>query len=261
MSSTPSTVSHSAASDYRWKHGVVPVLGLIGGIGGGKSQVAALLGARGAFVIDADAVGHEVLELPEVRQQVVARFGSRAWKPSEDEGRVDRRVLGALVFADSAALRDLEAILHPRMRRRFEQTILREVGQGLARAVVLDAAILLEAGWDDLCDLVVYVDTPRAVRLERVSRQRGWTEETLRSREAAQWPCETKRSRADVVIANEGDLQRLELDVESFWRTITGARGGRAGHSPPVPAAGEQISGLRAEASRLGPPALGARNV
>ncbi|WP_210420516.1 dephospho-CoA kinase [Aquisphaera giovannonii] len=198
------------------------MIGLIGAIGGGKSAVASLLRDRGAAVIDADAVGHRVLELPEVRGALASRFGPVAFG---GDGRVDRRALGAIVFADAAARRDLEAIVHPEMRRRFERAVAAEQAAGDSPVIVLDAAILLEAGWDDLCDEVIYVDAPPEARLGRVARGRGWTAETLRAREAAQWPAEEKLARAARVVVNDKGLGELEHAVGVLLRDLLAAPG------------------------------------
>jgi len=195
----------------------VPVLGLIGGIGSGKSAVAALLAACGAAVIDADGVGHELLAVPEVREQIVDRFGESVLdrKRAAHAGvrQIDRSALGAIVFANPERRCELEAILHPRMRDRFRREIERLAAQGQARMIVLDAAILLEAGWDDLCDRVVFVDASRSVRCQRVANQRGWTLAEFESREAAQWPYDRKRGRADIVLANDSGIDGLNREV------------------------------------------------
>ncbi len=201
--------------------GAMPVIGLIGGIGSGKSEVASLLADRGAIVINADLVGHQLLDIPEVRTLIVDRFGKRVLKESASDGavrtQIDRRVLASIVFADAEARRALEAILHPRMRQQFAATIeSARDGDARPRALVLDAAVLLEAGWDDLCDLVVFVDAPRGKRLERVARQRGWTLDAFQAREEAQWPCELKRRRADFVVNNDGDLDLLRRQVDQL---------------------------------------------
>jgi dephospho-CoA kinase len=218
----------------RWKHGAIPVIGLIGGIGAGKSSVADLLESRGAVVIDADAVGHEVLRDPEVIDRLVGRFGPSILRPAADAsaaGRaIDRRALGAIVFADPAALRDLEAVVHPRMFRNFEQLIREEEARGDALLIVLDAAILLETGWDRFCDLVIFIDASAAVRLDRVSRVRGWTAGTLKAREAVQWHADTKQDRADVVLRNESGLESLEAEVDGLVRSLIG---GRTAARPP----------------------------
>jgi dephospho-CoA kinase len=202
----------------RFKHGVMPVVGLTGGIGSGKSEVTGMLARAGCRVIDADLLGHAVLEDPEVKSQLVDRFGSRilARDPMESGGpsRIDRSALAAIVFADPGARRDLEAIVHPLMRARFIESIGREGALGDPRPLVLDAAILLEAGWEDLCDLVVFVDAPRAVRMRRVADQRGWPATVFEAREQAQWPCEEKRRRAGIVVNNDGEIDSLRQEVD-----------------------------------------------
>jgi dephospho-CoA kinase len=211
----------------QFRHGSLPVVGLIGEIGGGKSEVARLFKERGAVVIDADAVGHELLKDPGVRLQIVERFGpgvlvgTGASEPGLTPA-IDRKALGAIVFNDSAARRDLEAILHPRMRAWFRAIIERELAAngGEGRLILLDAAILLEAGWDDLCDRIVFVDAPRDERMRRVQEQRGWSREALEARERAQWPADEKRVRADVVINNDSQLESLRRAVEQIEATL-----------------------------------------
>ncbi|MBV8076351.1 MAG: dephospho-CoA kinase [Planctomycetaceae bacterium] len=254
-----------------WKHGTIPVLGLIGGIGAGKSLVAALLAGRGAAVIDADAVGHDVLKERAVRDQVVARFGegivarpgaagegSEISSETPEPPPIDRRAVGAIVFADPAALRDLEALVHPPMCRAFERAIDRAVREARAPAVVLDAAVLLEKGWDALCDHVVYVDAPRAQRLARLAAQRGWTEAMLTAREEAQWPAEEKKRRADLIVVNDGGPDALEAAVDGLWSTLVMSPA-LPGHPPraaqartrgPGPAARGQPSPAPSEASK-----------
>ena len=140
---------------------------------------------------------------------------------------INRRALGSIVFTERGARRDLEAIVHPEMRRRFEAIIAHETARGLAPAIVLDAAILFEAGWDSLCDLVVFVDASLPVRLDRVARDRGWTAEVLRAREAAQWPAEAKRERASISIRNDASLEALEQNVDRLLRDRDRRRRGR----------------------------------
>jgi dephospho-CoA kinase len=216
----PRQSSETPRSRDRWKHGSIPVVGLIGGIGGGKSSVARLLADRGAAVIDADTVGHELLETPAIHDRVVARFGSgvvEAARPGESPApRISRQALGAIVFNNPAALRDLEAILHPAMREDFRRTIgrLEHEGDGSCPCIVLDAAVLLEAGWDDFCDRIAFIDAPWSERLRRVQSSRGWSAELLAARERSQWPVEEKRRRADWIIDNDGAPARLGRGVD-----------------------------------------------
>lgn len=225
-----------------WKHGAIPVLGLIGGIGGGKSLAAAALARRGGFVLDADAVGHALLDQRPVRERVVDRFGSGVLAPSaepDEPPHIDRRALGAIVFAQPSALCDLETMLHPIMRRTFERAIARTVRRGKARGVVLDAAILLEAGWDTLCDRVIFVDAPRERRVARAAEGRGWTESDLEGRERAQLPLDQKRQRADEVVLNDAGPEAFEAVIGRLWeRIVPPDRSGRAdgtGRRSPAP--------------------------
>jgi dephospho-CoA kinase len=181
------------------------VVGLIGGIGAGKSLVASLLAQKGARVLDADAVGHVLLDQTPARDEVLARFGNevlardRSGLPVEPPA-IDRAILATVVFSEPASLKALEAILHPKMRQTFEKAIARTARKQDAPAVVLDAAILLEARWHDLCDVLVFVDAPDEARLERVKAHRGWSAEALEDREKAQRPLPEKRKRADFVV-------------------------------------------------------------
>jgi dephospho-CoA kinase len=202
-----------------WKHGKIPVIGLVGGIGAGKSSAAALLAEGGAHVLDADRIGHALLDQKPARQSVVQVFGPDVLA-REDGDSIDRARLGARVFGNPEALRKLEQILHPRMRRTFEKAIARQQRAQPVKAIVLDAAILFEAGWNDLCDLIVFVDAPRALRVQRVASARGWDAAALRLREANQGPLEEKRAHADLVISNTAGLDELRTQLEPLWSTI-----------------------------------------
>jgi dephospho-CoA kinase len=213
----------------RWKHGAIPAIGLIGEIGSGKSKVAQLLAEHGAAVIDADAVGHALLRESRIRAQIVEQFGPAVVAGPDSSGAadsppIDRRALGSIVFADPLARRTLEAIVHPAMRSRFLSDIRRAEASGTYRLVVLDAAILLEAGWDDLCDRIVFVDAPRIERSRRVVESRGWSESTLAARERAQWPHDQKRNYADWVIKNDGDLDLLREEIDRLLSLLQGSR-------------------------------------
>ena len=150
--------------------------------------------------------------MPDVRDLVVARFGPQILRPASDPARrdrVDRRRPRLDRLRRSRALRDLERIVHPRMCRNSSSGSPANPSERAVPIIVLDAAILLETGWDRVCDLVVFVDASFPVRLDRVSRIRGWTVEDLKPREAAQWPVDRKRDRADVVLRNESGLEAL----------------------------------------------------
>ncbi len=218
-----------------WRNGPIPVIGLIGGIGSGKSAVAGHLGRLGAFVLDADAIGHVFLEQSPGRDRVLERFGEEILEPFGEFGirrEIDRRALGALVFQSPGALRDLEAILHPLMRKTFEKAIARESRRGRVPLVALDAAILYEAGWDTLCDSVVFVDASPKTRLARLEASRGWTPDVLDAREKVQGPLEEKRRQADHRIMNDGTPDELAASVEAFWPTLKSRPGRRRSADP-----------------------------
>ncbi len=188
-----------------------PVIGLVGGIGSGKSLVAAELAAHGGHLIAADQLGHEALRQPEIKAQLVARWGDRVLGP---DGAIDRKRVAAIVFADPGELRALEAMTHPYIGRRIREEIARARVRPDVRLIVLDAAVMLEAGWHGVCDHLAFIDAPREVRLERLRKRRGWTARELDAREAAQMPLEQKRRHADAVIENAGPPEAVASQVQ-----------------------------------------------
>jgi dephospho-CoA kinase len=195
-------------------------IGLVGGIASGKSAVSAALARRGAVVFDADKIGHFVLEEPAVREDLVRRWGNQILT---EDAKIDRSAVAAHVFGDSpetvAERRFLEETLHPRIRER----ILAEMRQlsTAVPAVVIDAPLLIESGWNAICQAVVFVDAPRELRLQR-AQTRGWTAEEFSRREAAQMPIEEKRRSASHVVNNAGSLADLDAEVDRFWRQVLG---------------------------------------
>ncbi|MCI0333331.1 MAG: dephospho-CoA kinase [Planctomycetes bacterium] len=192
-------------------------IGLVGGVASGKSRVAQLLVDLGAGLLDADRTGHAVLaDDPQVRNALRQRWGDDVIAA---DGRVDRAAVAHRVFGsgeEAAAERQfLEDLLHPRIRRRLEAEARAMAATGRP-AVVLDAPLLLEAGWGPMCDVVLMVDASRKTRLARACA-RGWTESHFDQREAAQWPVVKKRGVADVVINNEGTEDELRDAVRQFW--------------------------------------------
>jgi dephospho-CoA kinase len=187
------------------------VIGLIGAIGAGKSTAAAMLRARGGFLINADALGHEALEQPDIREKLIARWGERIVRP---DGKLDRRAIAGVVFPDPAERSALEQLVFPFIRERATREIDRGQNDPAARFVVLDAAVLLEAGWNSACDRIVYVDAPREARLARLAARSGWTAADLAAREAAQWPAADKMKRADAVLVNDADVARLRERID-----------------------------------------------
>ena len=195
------------------------LIGILGGVASGKSEVSSRLRSLGAAVLDADRVGHAVLREAEVRQAVQRRWGEAVLDAS---GEIDRRKVAEIVFAAApesrAELTFLEQLTHPLIGQRLQEQLAELHREGV-RAAVLDAPVMLKAGWDRLCQRIVFVDAPRDVRLAR-ARQRGWTEADFAAREAAQESLETKRSRADVTLDNSLTRQHLYTQVDRFWRSL-----------------------------------------
>jgi dephospho-CoA kinase len=197
------------------RNGAKPVIGLIGSIGAGKTAAARTFAAHGGAVIDADALGHEALEQPEIRQRLLERWAGRGNLVKPD-GRLDRRAIARIVFVDRAELRALEDLVFPYIGKRALEEIERAQSRADAKFVVLDAAVMLEAGWSDACDRIVYIDAPREARLARLAARSGWSDADLAGREVAQWPAETKMKHADAVIVNDSGLDKLHAQVDQL---------------------------------------------
>ena len=190
-------------------------LGLAGGIGSGKSTVSARLAEHGAVVIDYDRLAREAVEPGTPGLAAIAeRFGAGVIAA---DGTLDRDALGAVVFGDDTARADLEAITHPAI---FELATALEATVADDGVVVHDLPLLVEAGMATLFDLVVVVDVPAYVQVERLVTQRGMTEAEVRARLAAQASREERAAVADVVLDNTGTIEELQARVDELWSSI-----------------------------------------
>ena len=194
------------------------VIGLAGGIGAGKSEVARILARLGCVVIDSDAEARRVMERPDIRRTLVEWWGETVLNP---EGGVDRSAVAKIVFADPRQRRRLEELIHPLIKTARAEFIARA---GDAPAVVVDAPLLFEAGVDAECDAVIFVDAPRELRLQRVRTARGWDEAELARREAAQMDPEQKRRRSHELIVNDGSPQALTERVADALTRIRASK-------------------------------------
>jgi dephospho-CoA kinase len=202
-------------------------LGLVGGIASGKSFVAECFRDLGAAVLDADRAGHAVLLEPEVIGALRNRWGDSIL---DSRGQISRKAVAKVVFAqgNEAELRFLEELTHPRIEKLLHDELNRlKQAPDPPPAIVLDAALLFEAGWDKLCDKVIFIDAPRDVRLERAV-SRGWSAEQFAAREAAQMPVQAKRERCDIVIRNVRTLENTRDVVRLTWRSLLAASGPKA---------------------------------
>ncbi|MGL6075133.1 MAG: dephospho-CoA kinase [Fimbriiglobus sp.] len=187
------------------------ILGLIGAIGAGKSTVASYLAARGGFLVDADKLGHLVIEEPDVKRQVVKRWGDKILAPT---GQINRKAVGAIVFANPAEREVLQAIMFPRIQAREYELFAQANLDENIKFIILDAAVLLEAGHGGLCTKILFVDADWSKRVERVKARSGWDEAELRRREESQMPLAEKRAKADAIVTNNGTLDELHAQLD-----------------------------------------------
>jgi dephospho-CoA kinase len=193
------------------------VIGLTGNFGTGKTTVSQMLAELGAAVINADELGHEVLQ-PDTQayREVVAAFGKSILKP---DGEIDRTKLGQLVFGDTEALTRLNEITHPRIYEIVRQRIEEYRKRG-ASVVVLEAALLVEAGWTSLADQVWVTTAPEATIVRRLKKARGLSREQVLTRLRAQMPQAEKAKRADVIISTDCTLDELRAKIRELWHNL-----------------------------------------
>lgn len=200
-------------------------VGLTGGIGSGKSEVARRLASHGAVVIDADVLAHEAVAAgSDGLAEVVEAFGPAVRRV---DGTLDREALGRIVFDDEPARRRLEAIIHPRVRR-AAAALEEAAGAGDPTAIVVhDIPLLVETGQADRFDVVLVVDAPDELRVRRLVQHRGMPEAQARARIAAQATREQRLAVADLVVCNDDSWARLDEQVREVWAELT-ARAERA---------------------------------
>ena len=190
------------------------VIGLTGGIGTGKSEAARQLEELGALIISADQVGHEAYTVnTEAWEQVVATFGNGIL---QDDKEIDRRKLGGIVFSDPRQLKKLNQIMHPRMARIVSDKIEAFRGQGVD-TVVVEAALLFEAGWDSLVEEVWVTDASEEIIIGRLRERNGLSEEEARKRINSQMDRMERIGRSDFVINNSGDMAELGTTIKELW--------------------------------------------
>ncbi|MBI2918495.1 MAG: dephospho-CoA kinase [Chloroflexi bacterium] len=193
------------------------VIGLTGGIASGKSTVSRLMAELGAVILDADKVGHEALTPgTEVYREVVAAFGNGILLA---DSKVDRKKLGEIVFNDPGALARLNAIMHPRMFRMMEQRLAEYRGQGVP-AVVLEAAVLLEAGWAPLVDEVWVTQVTEETAIRRLRERNGLSEAQALARLRSQLTAAQRARQADIIIGTDCPLPETERQVRELWQGL-----------------------------------------
>jgi len=202
------------------KTGKKPIIGIMGGIASGKSTVAAEFAKLGCKVVNADKIAHELLENDAVKRQVVAAFG-----PSilDSRGKIDRRKLADIVFADTDKLSSLNGIIHPLVLERAERQIERYSRQSQVPAIVLDIPLLAEVDWAKRCDRLLFVRCSEKIRAERAKKM-GLGENQVKIRENCQISLDNKASIADNTIENNSDFSALVRQVADIFTDITNNR-------------------------------------
>ena len=194
-------------------------IGLTGGIGSGKSEASGILRELGALVIDADIVGHETYRSGQPAwDEIVEAFGGEV---IGSDGEVDRRELGRIVFDDPGRLKRLTDIVWPKIREGLKDQMAGERDGGDTDVLVVEAAVLFEAGWENLFDEIWVVTAPEEDVLERLERQRNQKPEQTRARVRAQMTNEEREQRADVMVRNDEDRAALAATVKQLWTDRT----------------------------------------
>ncbi len=201
------------APSYPW-----PTIGLVGGIGSGKSAVADIFAELGCEVISSDKIAHEALHDADVKAAIIATFGSAIL---DDRGEIDRRRLGAIVFSDSQKLSNLNAIVHPYVAAYRDRRIELLKRNAAVPAVVFDSPLLIESGLHRHCNAVVFVHCGDAIRFSRVQKSRGWSETEWKKREAVQYPLDKKMEISHYIVSNEADRPHTAAQVNWVLTCIT----------------------------------------
>jgi dephospho-CoA kinase len=193
-----------------------PVIGILGGIGSGKSTIAAEFAKLGCKVIDADRIAHELLEELPVREKVLGLFGQAVLDSS---GKIDRKKLADAAFADHKILTSLNTIIHPLVLQRAQELIEQSRSQNQVKAIVLDMPLLLEVGWHKRCDKIIFVNCEQKLRLERAKKM-GFDKNQVKIREKFQISLDNKASLADNTIENNSDFSAIAKQVTGIFSYI-----------------------------------------
>ena len=193
-----------------------PIIGILGGIGSGKSTVAAEFAKLGCKVIDADRIAHELLDRNTVKEKIVGLFGEAVLDSS---GRIEHKKLAGVVFSDGDKLASLNGVIHPLVLERAEELIEQYNQQNQVRAIVLDMPLLVEIGWAGRCDRLIFVDCEQKIRAER-AKKKDFDKNQIKIRENFQISLDNKVSLADNMIENNSDFSALVRQVADIFSDI-----------------------------------------
>jgi len=196
--------------------GKKPIIGILGGIGSGKSTAAAEFAKLGCKVIDADKIAHELLEEPSVKEKVVGLFSRSILNP---EGKIVREKLAEVVFTDADKLSSINEIIHPIVLQRAEKLIKKYNSQKQVKAIILDMPLLVEVGWDKRCNKLIFVNCDQKLRLNR-AKKLGFDKNQVKIRENFQISLDNKANLADNTIENNSDFSVLAKQVVNIFSYI-----------------------------------------
>jgi dephospho-CoA kinase len=199
-----------------------PIIGILGGVGAGKSAVAAEFAKLGCACIDADKIAHNLLENKDLRKKAVARFGRGILKRG---GKIDRRKLAGIAFAGARNLAALNRITHPLVLQQVRELIKKANGQRKVAAIVLDMPLLAEVGWQKRCDRLIFVKCRRQIRVKRAKKAGILNLEKLKFREKFQISLDKKKSIADNTIDNNSGFSALARQVTDIFSGIMDKQG------------------------------------
>ncbi len=196
--------------------GEKPVIGILGGIGSGKSTVAAEFAKLGCKVIDADKIAHELLDSKSVKEKIVGLFGKAVLGSS---GRIEHKKLAGVVFTSRDKLASLNRVIHPLVLARAEELIEQHNRQNQVKAIVLDMPLLVEVGWNRRCDRLIFVDCEQKIRAER-AKKKGFDKKQIKIRENFQISLDNKANLADNTIENNSDFSAIAKQVTGIFSYI-----------------------------------------
>jgi len=194
-----------------------PIIGILGGIGSGKSTVAELFAQLSCVVIDADKIAHEILEEPAPKRKILDFFGQKILDTS---GQIDRKALADIAFGDKEKLSKLNSIIHPLVLHRCERLIETYNNRAQVKAIVLDMPLLLEAGWQNRCNRLIFVDCKDELRADRAKEIGIFNKNQLKIRENFQISLDNKAKVSDNTIDNNSDLSVLSEQVTEIFSNI-----------------------------------------
>ncbi len=189
-------------------------IGILGGPGSGKSTVAEVFAEQGCGIINADKLNHQVLERDDIIARIVEIWGSQVVGL---DGKIDRGILGKVVFSGTNSLNTLVEIVHPEIFKLMEKQVENFERSGQVKAIIFDVPLLMEVGWENKCDILVFVKVHDCVRRSRLKNTRNWDENFIKNIENSQILLDKKEKISDYIVENSSDISNLRLQIERIF--------------------------------------------